>query len=756
AMGSDPSEEARTSSELPTGSSDSDQRPSVVDLLDTTRNISQNWSLHHHDLALNATNAAVAARNDESRDDRASPLANGDGGETDSASMVVLARPRKRRHKDESYNESSLSNTNSGESNASNSGSTDSSDKRVRIQNPEVAVLPEPQRGDALNPPEDDQQDDQPMDDAIDVQLPEGQGNANQAERGSSSASSSEDQNNVEMEQGENNFHVPAVVSEYSSSNRNSSSASNGNGSGGNTGTSASGSGSNQGGSSGSGDQGGGISSNNTGSSGSGNDAKGSSEEMMDNSGENNSAENSAVNSDSSKKLEDTAAPGEARQGKAAELLHHHQHHHGHHPTMNPPLNSTHDQEFKDAAREKKIIEKKRKRMNKRREYEKEMESSETSQGQDVVIRPGKPVTLDKVLSFTKTPRLVVKNQPPFLLVYTNAAYSRLSGIDSHNAVGKPINSLISLPDEDQLTRLEVDRRGRPIEVESSTHGAAAPMEESKKNAQGGDDSQNHVAAEAAGRARAAATSQENSKEIGLEALIGASGYGRLHMINVRAPKPTDLVGRNVKVVKTTMPAKSNQDEGSNAGSSITSSSDRPHNCIPCIMSISPVVSSPESFGSPVVTDREKGEDHHHHKNKRSEMDQTESHHHKAKHRKYHHHQHDEDVVQQHPLRENVPVKELAKRHLITHYVIQLDAFDGDYKKFGTMGSQSSASTTFEAQMHGMTKAEVRRQRMKAAAQHNDAEQAYQDRNADDDDEDDEEMESEDVSEARQHVSAIG
>ena len=383
------------------------------------------------------------------------------------------------------------------------------------------------------------------------------------------------------------------------------------------------------------------------------------------------------------------------------------------------------------------------------------MESSETSQDREVVIRPGKPVTLDKVLSFTKTPRLVVKSQPPFLLVYTNAAYSRLSGIDSHNAVGKPINTLISLPDDAQLSRLDLDTRERESRIESATHAAQA-VQEGKSDTQVENASQNHVAAEAAGRARAAATSRENSKEIGLEALIGASGFGRLHMINVRAPKTTSLVGRNVKVVKTDMPLKSNQDEGSNAGSSITSSSDRPQNYVPCTMSISPVVSMPEGLSSAVVTDREKSDEHQSHKDRRTEVDHTESHHHTAKRRKHQHHQHHEEAVQQHPFRESHPVKELAKRHLITHYVIQLEAFDGSSKKLGTMESQSSASTAFEAQMHGMTKAQVRRQRMKTSKRNSDAEQAYYQDQFGSHDDDDGEMESEDVSEARQHVSAVG
>lgn len=66
--------------------------------------------------------------------------------------------------------------------------------------------------------------------------------------------------------------------------------------------------------------------------------------------------------------------------------------------------------EGKDAVREKKLQDKKRKRMNMRREYEEqvqqEMESSESSAGpSEIFLKPGKSVVLDEVLSFSKTAR---------------------------------------------------------------------------------------------------------------------------------------------------------------------------------------------------------------------------------------------------------------------------------------------------------------------------------------------------------------
>ena len=61
-------------------------------------------------------------------------------------------------------------------------------------------------------------------------------------------------------------------------------------------------------------------------------------------------------------------------------------------------------------------------------------------------LLPGKPITLEGVLTFTQIPQLVVQPTPPFLAVHANAAYFQLAGIDTHAAIGKPIVSLLFLP----------------------------------------------------------------------------------------------------------------------------------------------------------------------------------------------------------------------------------------------------------------------------------------------------------------------
>jgi hypothetical protein len=499
---------------------------------------------------------------------------------------------------------------------------------------------------------------------------------------------------------------------------------------------------------------------------------------MMENSnsGENNSGENSVDVSDSSNKANTTGnAKISATAGHPSNPTdphHHHHHHHQYHRDVGtkPRANSPLDHETDEAVREKKIQDKKRKRMNMRREYEEkveqEMDSSETSRDRDVVIRPGKPVTLDKVLSFTKTPRLVVKAGPPFLVVYTNAAYCRLSGIDSHNAVGKPITILLDIPSHDEAPQINF-LKGRPALEDAPVNAAKSAENEMKdgddkigspQNNLGANGTESHVAAEAAGRARAEASKEDNT-ELGLERLIAASGFGRVHMIYVRA-KPHHMVGRNVKVLQSSVTPKRSQEEGSN-GSSISSSYEGPYHFVACTMTISPVVSSPEAYSvAAVVTDKEKGGDHQHHKSKRSDKDQESCHQHKAKRRKHHHHhQHGDNLLQHHPHRQDHSFDQ--KRQLISHYVIQLEAIDGDSRKIGTMASQSSASTAVEANMLGMTKTEVRQQRMRALALQQKAalegnEQDGQNGEQEGDDDDDEEMESEEISESRQHVSAIG
>jgi hypothetical protein len=339
--------------------------------------------------------------------------------------------------------------------------------------------------------------------------------------------------------------------------------------------------------------------------------------------------------------------------------------------------------------------------------------------------------------------RIVIKAGPPFLVVYTNAAYCRLSGIDSHSAVGKRISTLLSIPDQDTLA--EVGANQDSPSLANSTVGVTKASEGSlqeQNNAQPTPnqdvaettESRSHAAAEAAGRVGAAASREDNT-DMCLERLVAASGFGRCHVINALA-KPHHMLGRNVAVMK---PPPAPQMRNREEGSSITSSYDGPYQLVPCGMSVSPVVSSPEAFNVAVVT--EKDQDNHHHKSKR---------------RKHNHHSDSQQTagIVHHQHRRNLSMREVSvhrKRHLITHYVIQLEPFEGSIRKLGGLESHSSTSTTVEAHILGLTKSELRRQRMRTtqvAAPEEGTDLPHGDGN-------DDEMESE-SSEPREPVTAIG
>jgi hypothetical protein len=218
-----------------------------------------------------------------------------------------------------------------------------------------------------------------------------------------------------------------------------------------------------------------------------------------------------------------------------------------------------------------------------------------------------------------------------------------------------------------------------------------------------------HGAAEAAGRARAAA-SQEDLTDMCLERLVAASGFGRCHVIHVMT-KPHHMLY------------------------------DGPYHMIACSMGVSPVVSSPEAFNMAVVNDN------------------FQDNHTQAKRRKHHHHHSDSQQsanANHHQRPPNFLLREVSmhrKRHLITHYVIQLEAFEGNFRKFGSVESHSSISTTVEAHILGMPKSELRQQRMRIRAPPPPEETDRPQEDEDDDDND--EMESE-FSEPREPVTAIG
>jgi hypothetical protein len=93
---------------------------------------------------------------------------------------------------------------------------------------------------------------------------------------------------------------------------------------------------------------------------------------------------------------------------------------------MRPPPARPHeatpkrDDDENDPLREQKILDKKRKRMSMRREYEEQVQrdlaSSDSSDSHsDLVLRPGLAVALDEVMSFSKKARIIVQSAPPYV-----------------------------------------------------------------------------------------------------------------------------------------------------------------------------------------------------------------------------------------------------------------------------------------------------------------------------------------------------
>ncbi len=583
-----------------------------------------------------------------------------DENEKDSLSMVVLARP-KRKHSTKQ------------EGTDSNSGSSrDSSEEDLRMQ--QQPQQP-PGQGNGNN-----------EEGIVDENRNNGNDQAMMENPGQQQQQPQEQQNMIEDQQ---RYGFPSMVSEYSSSGRNGSSgASNtnmmstsGSGSGGNTGSgsgSGTGSGSNQGGSSGSGndqlgssgsgnDQGL-MSSNGNGSSGSGND-KGSSEEIMSNNMEGSSTENSKDNSDRSS--QDNIIKNKVGLQETS--------------TNNLPqnLSEPNDTERQNAAREKRFQDKKRKRMNMRKVYEDQMEQnmkSSDSNNEKGVLHPGKPVTLDNAISFTKTAKLVVKSSPSLTVIYANAAYIRLSGIDSHSCVGNHITSFLYLPSQ-QVSELDYKERDPSPAISTVNLNQSEEFNSSNNDNQAENDSKKHVAAEAAGRARAAA-SVDDDLPYKLEKLIVASGNGKLIQVNVRC-KPHKMSGRNVKVFKSAVPLKRTQETRSD-GSSITSSYDGPYNFVTCRMSISPVVSSPEIYGDMEMMNKDRKGDSNQFETRSENEHEGDQ---KSKRRK--HHRTMNEIIHN------------RKRQVISHYVIQLEPYEGEPKS--TNAERESHLKSIDGGMLGLS-----------------------------------------------------
>ena len=319
--------------------------------------------------------------------------------------------------------------------------------------------------------------------------------------------------------------------------------------------------------------------------------------------------------------------------------------------------------------------------------------------------------------------RLVIQATSPFLAVHANAAYTRLTGIESHAVIGKPISALLELPEalsnaaSSAMAPLLEEHNQQLIETRDCGNAREQFMEGSAGNNTGG-----HVTAAAAAAAEIARATavQGELYEICLERLVISCGFGHYHLVNCAA-RP-DHIGRNVTVVHTqgtsmaTPPPQKNLisgahnrcnafiDKGSNGESNSSSilSNENQFYSICCKMGISPVVASATAAAdTAVVTD--KNHDSHncqqHASWGRADASTTML----MKRRKYHHHsvEHAPRSHRHRPMR----------RH-VTHYVLQLEVVE-DKRKYSSRASFASntTNTTAEARILGLTKDELRRRR---------------------------------------------
>lgn len=268
--------------------------------------------------------------------------------------------------------------------------------------------------------------------------------------------------------------------------------------------------------------------------------------------------------------------------------------------------------------------------------------------------------------------RIVIQATPPFLIVHTNAAFARLTGIDSHQAVGQQISQMVSLPEK------ALSQQQHPSEDGS--------------NPQASDTS-------------SAALSQTRSKNFELERLIATSGHGRLQVLKVVC-RHHQMVGRSVTISKEVHES-GKQDASAGSVSEAAKPDRRVESSLAgglqlktCKASIAPIVSlSAYMPKSSMTTDNEPPKQ----KRRKSHSQDTEDAPSQAKDHK------------QRPTSPNKDHKKNPSRLIVTHYIIQLEDASSKSGNHFSMESLSSNSTSVEARLVGLTKEEYRKQKFAAS-----------------------------------------
>ncbi len=270
----------------------------------------------------------------------------------------------------------------------------------------------------------------------------------------------------------------------------------------------------------------------------------------------------------------------------------------------------------------------------------------------------------------------------PFLVVHANAAYSRLTGLDAHEVVGKSVNFLLALPESasDELERNAQLNHERPT-TQNTPVEPGGPTEPAF-----------------AGRATSEMQHKDSGRFETVERLIVSCGFGHIQFINALAVNRHQMVGCNVSFLSQSIDdAKENQsekDEGSKPTNALRNDVvDK--QIIPCRTAIAPIVSSQIPAESIVPTDLD------------------------TKRRKQHHNGTSENVNAKSITLKDPPGQHRRQHppHVITHYIIQLERLAaGGVKQLSVDDSISSNSTSVEARLVGLSKTALLQQ--KAAVGH--------------------------------------
>lgn len=264
--------------------------------------------------------------------------------------------------------------------------------------------------------------------------------------------------------------------------------------------------------------------------------------------------------------------------------------------------------------------------------------------------------------------------------MHTNAAFARLTGIDSHQAVGQQISSLVSLPEK--------------------TPSQLAQQQEQSPS----EDGSNPQASDTSSAARL----QRRSKEFELERLIATSGHGRVQILKVLS-RPHQMVGRSVTITKEVNESckqdssRGNVDDAVKREGSVSSSRQGGLQRKTCKASIAPIVSVSAYIP------------------KTSMMMENDAEPPKQKRRKSHSQENEEMSApskdpKQSPSSPNKDHKKNPSRLIVTHYIIQLEEANNKSGNHLSMDSLSSNSTSVEARLVGLTKEEYRQQKFATSA----------------------------------------